>query len=354
MNESNKNISLIGNLTLFFGVFLLFTDVFFLIMGIIYDMPVIRYVIYVKLVINTTNIFLILKKRYLISTMIIYTVILGFMITGVVCMGIKPAFQLYAVGMLPCISYFGYLHKRMLKTELTFMPLIAVHVACYIAVYVYARFHEPIYEVPQSAIDIHIIFNSVATFSIVIMFVYLFHNIAISSEEKLERMALRDNLTGLYNRHYLLSVLDLMQTESSESTENEWSTENTEGRWIALLDIDDFKKVNDTYGHNCGDYILHEIAILAQKTCKGCIVCRWGGEEFIILSTQKNSGTEILETLRKKIADEKFRFGGCEMRITVTVGVSLYDENQTNDIWISKADEKLYFGKSNGKNQVVV
>lgn len=75
MNESNKNTALIGNLTLYFGVFLLFTDVFFLVMGIIYDMPVIKYVIYVKLVINTTNIFLILKKHYLISTMIIYTVI---------------------------------------------------------------------------------------------------------------------------------------------------------------------------------------------------------------------------------------------------------------------------------------
>ena len=172
MNESNKNTALIGNLTLFFGVFLLFTDVFFLVMGIIYDMPVIKYVIYVKLVINTTNIFLILKKHYLISTMIIYMVILGFMITGVVCMGVRPEFQLYAVGMLPCISYFGYLHKRVLKTELPFVTLIAVHVASYTAVSIYARFHVPIYEVPQSAIDIHIIFNSIATFSIVIMFVF--------------------------------------------------------------------------------------------------------------------------------------------------------------------------------------
>ena len=64
MNESDKNTALIRNLTLFFGGFLLFTDVFFLSMGIIYDMPIIRYVIYVKLVINTTNIYLILKKHY--------------------------------------------------------------------------------------------------------------------------------------------------------------------------------------------------------------------------------------------------------------------------------------------------
>ncbi|MCR4794890.1 MAG: GGDEF domain-containing protein [Ruminococcus sp.] len=345
MSESDKNTALIKNLTLFFGGFLLFTDVFFLAMGIIYDMPIIRYVIYGKLVINTTNIYLILKKHYLISTVIIYTVILGFMITGVVCMGIQPAFQLYAVGMPACVSYFGYLHKRVLKKELSMPIIIAIHVACYIGVYVYARFHDPIYVVPRSAIDIHIVFNSVATFGIVILFMFLFHNIAINSEEKLERMALVDNLTGLYNRHYLLAVLDKLKTESTESTEN---------RWIALLDIDDFKKVNDVYGHNCGDYILHDIAVLAQKTCNDCTICRWGGEEFIILSSRKNYSTEILETLRKKIADEQFRFEGNEIKITVTVGVSYYDENLTNDVWISKADEKLYLGKSNGKNQVVV
>ncbi len=342
MSSDTKNTALVRNLTLFFGIFLLFTDVFFLIMGIIYEMPIIRYVIYAKLALNTTNIFLILKKHYLVSTMIIYTVVLVYMIAGVVCMGIEPAFQLYAVGMIACISYFGYLHKRVLKKELPFVPMIAVHVACYIGVYVYARFHDPIYNVPRSAIDIHIIFNSVATFSIVILFLYLFHNIAIRNEEKLERMAMVDNLTGLYNRHYLLAALNQMETKSPVD------------RWIALLDIDDFKKVNDTYGHNCGDYILHQVAVLAQETCKDCIVCRWGGEEFIILSARKSCGSERLEALRKKIADEVFRYEGSDLRITVTIGVCSYNESLSSDIWISKADEKLYFGKNNGKNQVVV
>lgn len=118
MGSSTKNKALVRNLTLFFGGFLLFTDVFFLAMGIIYDMPVIRYVIYAKLAVNTSNIYLIVNKHYLISTVIICTVILGFMVTGVVCMGLRPAFQLYSLGMLACISYFGYLHKRVLGREL--------------------------------------------------------------------------------------------------------------------------------------------------------------------------------------------------------------------------------------------
>ena len=340
MNDTNQNTALIKNLTLFFGGFLLFTDVFFLLFGIMYDMPLIRYVIYVKLVVNTSNIYLILKKHYLISTLIIYTVILAMMIAGVVSMGTRPAFQIYALGMLVCISYNSYMHKRVLKKELPFVPILAVHVLAYAGVYAYARNNEPLYEVPQSAVDILVPFNSVATFSIVIIYVWMFHNVAIRSEEKLEEMAMRDNLTGLYNRHFLLGTLDNMTINASKE------------RWLALLDIDDFKNVNDTYGHNCGDYILHRVAEIAQEACSGCIICRWGGEEFIILSSV-NDSTGLLESLRQRIADEEFSYDRTTLHITVTIGVASYDEEMTIDGWISKADERLYSGKSSGKNKVV-
>lgn len=340
MNDTNQNTALIKNLTLFFGGFLLFTDVFFLLFGIMYDMPLIRYVIYVKLVVNTSNIYLILKKHYLISTLIIYTVILAMMIAGVVSMGTRPAFQIYALGMLVCISYNSYMHKRVLKKELPFVPILAVHVLAYAGVYAYARNNEPLYEVPQSAVDILVPFNSVASFSIVILYVWMFHNVAIRSEEKLEEMAMRDNLTGLYNRHFLLGTLDNMSIGASKE------------RWLALLDIDDFKNVNDTYGHNCGDYILHRVAEIAQEVCSGCIICRWGGEEFIILSSV-NDSTGLVESLRQRIADEEFSYDTTTLHITVTIGVASYDEEMTNDGWISKADERLYSGKSSGKNKVV-
>ena len=125
------------------------------------------------------------------------------------------------------------------------------------------------------------------------------------------------------------------------------------GCWLALLDIDDFKKVNDTYGHNCGDYILHEIGDMAKRICKGCTVCRWGGEEFIILSDKPDHDTELLEVLRKRIESEIFCFEDKELHISVTLGVKKYDGSLTNDAWISAADELLYYGKKHGKNQVV-
>ena len=339
--QTIKGSIFIKHLTLFFGVFLLFTDVFFLTMGIIYDLPLIRYLIYVKLVVNSTNIYLILKKHYLVSTVIIYTVIMAMMIVGVISLGTTPAFQLYALGMLSCISYNGYLHRRVLKKELPMAVMMVLHVACYSWVYLYARSHEPLYVIPRVAEDILIAFNSMASFSIVLLYVCLFHHVAITSEEKLEKMAMVDNLTGLYNRYYLLSYMENMAETDRKKN------------WLALLDIDYFKKVNDTYGHNCGDYILHRIAEMTQQICKDCVVCRWGGEEFVILSTGNKENKKVLEKLCKKIEDEEFRFEEQTLRITVTIGVADYDSSRSNDLWISAADEKLYYGKNNGKNQVV-
>ena len=160
MDRTDKSMIILKNLTLFFGGFLLATDVFFLIFGIVYDLPLIRYVIYAKLVVNTTNLFLIIKKHYLVSTLIIYIVILAMMIAGVISMGTRPAFQLYGLGMIACISYNGYLHKRVLKKELPMALLITVHVLAYAGVYLFARLSEPLYSVPQSAIDILVVFNS--------------------------------------------------------------------------------------------------------------------------------------------------------------------------------------------------
>ncbi|MCR5215201.1 MAG: GGDEF domain-containing protein [Eubacterium sp.] len=341
MNILRKETIFIKYMTLFFGAFLLFTDVVFLTFGIIYDLPAIRYLIYIKLVINTTNIFLIIKKHYLISTIIIYTVILAMMIVGIISLGTEPMFQLYALGMLACISYNSYLHSRVLKKHLPMFLMIAIHVLSYVGVFIYARTCEPLYQIPESGENFLIIFNSLASFGIVILYVYLYYYVAINSEEKLEKMALIDNLTGLYNRHFLLACLDNKEKNAKE------------GSWLAILDIDDFKKVNDTYGHNCGDYILHQIALIAKETCNDCIVCRWGGEEFIVYSDKKACDLSVLEMLRKKIENGDFKYEGRSVHVTVTIGISQYDESLSNDAWISRADERLYLGKKNGKNQIV-
>ena len=350
MNEKAENTSLIGGLTLFFGIFLLCTDVFFLITGIAYDMPLMRYVIYVKLALNTSNIFLILKKHYLISTVIIYTVILGFMIVGVICIGLVGEFQLYALGMLACISYNGYLHKRILGKELPLAFIIALHVLGYVGVYIYARMTEPLYSIPESGENLFIIFNSVATFGIVIIYVCLFHNVAIRSEEKLEATAMIDNLTGLYNRRgYELNFKryykDCLESDSCLA--------------VFVLDMDNLKYVNDNYGHEEGDYCLRTIGDAMKEAAQNDEICiRSGGDEFVILAKNYDDKkaeklcTTIKESIKNKCINDKKPFIvsvsiGCHLQVPPKVTED--GMNTMLEAFLKKADALMYVEKKEHK-----
>ena len=159
-----------------------------------------------------------------------------------------------------------------------------------------------------------------------------------------ERQANTDELTGLYNRRYFnnflkLAILTLGDTGSLH---------------IAMFDIDDFKFVNDKYGHPFGDVILRKFANLLKTTEKnGTTVCRYGGEEFLLLIPKKDKNEalaiveEILEETRTTIEIKDNRF------ITVSAGFMTCTEEMTYDLLLQEVDKKLYTAKSSGKNRVI-
>jgi diguanylate cyclase (GGDEF)-like protein len=120
--------------------------------------------------------------------------------------------------------------------------------------------------------------------------------------------------------------------------------------YIAMIDVDDFKKINDVYGHIAGDEVLKKIAEAMNDVCRDCKVSRWGGEEFLILT---DDGTETIEKLRKTVEDIRLEYEGREIKVTITAGVEEKDKSVALNKWIVAADEKLYIGKQNGKNTVV-
>ena len=148
----------------------------------------------------------------------------------------------------------------------------------------------------------------------------------------------KDRLTNLYNRHYMMERL-------KEAHEDD----GVYG--IAMIDIDDFKSINDRYGHAAGDEVLISVARAIEYACKDCVVSRWGGEEFLVLMS---ADTSILETLRKNVEAMTVTYEGNEIKLTLTSGFELKDKSITIDNWIAAADEKLYQGKNSGKNKVVV
>lgn len=165
--------------------------------------------------------------------------------------------------------------------------------------------------------------------------------------EKIEHLALTDTLTGIPNRR---NISNTMSKEASRCRRN--------GSTFALVmcDIDFFKKVNDTYGHDTGDYVLKTVAGIIQSNLRQQdIVSRWGGEEFLIVlpETGINDGMKVSEKLRKNIEETKMEFGGHSFGITMTFGVTIYENEVGLEKSIKKADDALYEGKQTGRNKVV-
>lgn len=166
------------------------------------------------------------------------------------------------------------------------------------------------------------------------------------NNQELSREAGTDPLTELPNRRSMLDSLESLK-----------GTLHSEPFSVAIADIDFFKKINDTYGHNCGDYTLRQLAALFRVSAgENYRVCRWGGEEFFFFLPGKNldEAGMIMNDLRLSVSRMALRFGDVDFSITVTVGVEENDFQSSVEEILEQADQKLYRGKMNGRNQVVI
>mgnify|MGYP000094093776 CR=1 FL=1 len=169
-------------------------------------------------------------------------------------------------------------------------------------------------------------------------------------EQKLERLSITDELTGLYNLRYLLMKLD----ECAAETERYGATFS-----VASLDIDYFKSVNDRWGHPTGDRVLQGIAeLLCQRTRRADIVARTGGEEFIVLMprTGPDDARHLMETLRSELAEKVFTSdSGNDFSVTLSAGVASWSEHTgTVSHLLSACDQSLYAAKHAGRNRVLI
>ncbi len=171
----------------------------------------------------------------------------------------------------------------------------------------------------------------------------------LETNKELHQLSITDGLTGLLNRKH---ILDLLDREISRSRRYEHPVS------VLMLDIDYFKKVNDTYGHQTGDTVMRRLAELFCDALREIdLVGRYGGEEFLILlpDSDAQSGVRTAERIRKMVQNQKIETSGEIVSITVCIGVSSYPQyGQDADAVICAADAALYQAKSNGRNQVVL
>jgi len=171
------------------------------------------------------------------------------------------------------------------------------------------------------------------------------------SREEMKRLAITDGLTHLYNRRYFSEISrDIFRIAHRDH----------KALSVIMLDIDHFKRVNDTYGHQAGDEVIRELAaILQAQKRESDIVCRYGGEEFVILlpETETEGAKKVAEKIRRSVMDHPVSAGeGTDIEFTVSLGVAEVDHPNDRSIEeaLSRADDALYEAKENGRNRVCI
>lgn len=275
----------------------------------------------------------------------VYTVVATYYI------GLKCGTYCFLFSIVPIIIYFGsYLFKGSKRIGVVIM--LVLNFVVFIALYLRFGNDEPVYNLAPGARLFLVIYSAFAmVFSTVFynaMYIYMSEHAVTDLEQQNKQLstdAQEDALTSLLNRRGFLPIVDSLMKDKEQSN-----------FCVAFCDIDNFKNINDSYGHEAGDEVLKHITLLIRKEMNGCDVCRWGGEEIVVL--MKDTGIEDarsrMERLRKSIEANPTMFFGKVLYVTITIGVAQNNEvyKDPEDV-IKVADERMYYGKQHGKNMVV-
>ncbi len=291
--------------------------------------------------------FALIQKELLgLYTDLVYLEVVAHMTCAILLTGWGSDFQVTLVGMSSFAFFAEYLERYLGIRHAHALPLCILGAIAYLSSCAVCTLRPAPYSMPDAVSLFLKLSLGVIVFAVSTAVLQAFVREATKSEKALTSRLMHDKLTGLPNRYYVADYLGKLAKSG-----------NLNKYWVALADIDDFKKVNDTYGHNCGDFVLESIANLLQESLGNAQVCRWGGEEFLavgLIGNDMESQIELLDRARQTVEKQSLWYEEHRVGVTITLGVSPYEEGYTTTEWINAADEKLYEGKKSGKNQVVM
>lgn len=294
------------------------------------------------------------KEHYLAIYVSLFAEVLFYASTATMLLGWSWGFMLYTAGLIPVAFYLSYtlpgFERRLSLPVITSMGVAL----CYLCVDVIAGHTEPVYseDIPAGVISFFHYFNTVLLFVLLVFFSAFFalevrymQRLLEKENDRLGVMANYDPLTKLLNRRSM--EVYLKQAFEQASAEDPFC--------LMMTDIDNFKSVNDTYGHDVGDVVLKQVSnLISGNVRESDHVCRWGGEEFLVLfRTDLVHASQVAERIRESIAKQSIDAKGKQLFVTITMGIAEYKEGDSIRTLVGAADEKLYYGKKNGKNQVV-
>ena len=279
---------------------------------------------------------LIKNRKYYPYALICGNEYFAYIIVTTLLIGFNTGFHFYLIG-LSVVSFFtSYFSKTNNIKAAIFWAGLSIGI--YLTIYFISANRTPTYAIDRwlelTLMATHII----VVFLFVVFYLVVFLKHALSLEKKIINESRTDELTQINNRYALYDYFAQLKDKESKV--------------LALFDIDDFKIVNDKHGHVTGDYVLKKVAEITSQVLCDSFVCRYGGEEFVMVLDQEGC-EEKLETLRMSVEKETFEYEGEKLNLTITVGAVHYKKEITLEKWVELADEKMYSGKKSGKNKVV-
>lgn len=267
------------------------------------------------------------------------------MVVSALCVGMGCGFQWILLFHPIELYYVEYFSMEIRGETAHARSGSALDLVSFILLELYMAYHEPLYSIPEwvmlpSRISVIVIICVVAVF----LLQTLTKN-AYLTEQKLHEKAVVDGLTGLYNRFEMMDEL-----------ENLFQRKQLKEAWVAMIDLDDFKKLNEKYGRSVGDNILMQVADILRNMEDEVCCARWGGDEFMVCGFHRQSDAAVfdkMEKVRRQIENIHMEIIDKDICVKATVGISFYKEGRSIQNWLNTADKKLCAGKYNGKNRVV-
>lgn len=313
-------------------------DIMFFIIFYALGSPILAWINVISVLMYAAAYVFLAKRKNFVAICLIWAEVLGHAALGTVMAGWESAFHYYLLMFIPAIFVSTKTSKAIAVVFALWCFYIGLNAATYLA--------APLEPLTPQALAALRYFNISVVFA---MFAYLssyYYRKIVDAQRHLSMLAMTDPLTGLYNRRHILDVANYEAVQQKRTPS---------GLAFIIADVDYFKRINDTYGHDAGDAVL----VAVSQTIRNSVreqdsAARWGGEEFLIVlpNTSLNDAVLIAERIRKNIAAVTVPADQQAISTTVTLGVSSYRIGESVSNAIAKADECLYKGKKAGRNCV--
>ena len=302
-----------------------------------------------------------LGKYIQLYLIVMLTEILVHLVSATVCIGWDAGFPTYSFGVISVIYYTKYIYIR--KTLMRYIPFLVTvcSVGTYIALRIYSHLVPPLYPQDPNVLLYCFLANSFLIFVFIFISLHDYTKVVIKSEDKLHQIADYDELTQVYTRRKIHDILADYHAKAEQGRLN---------FCITIVDVDNFKKINDSFGHDAGDFVLKSICqkigdiIKEEKKELSTDIARWGGDEFLIVQKyapvnpedEKATVDECKHTIQRLhdlTLAKQYTYDGNILPVGMTCGFAAHVKGDTITETFKNADEKLYKGKLMGKNVVI-